>query len=237
MNGVSKKGIQIIPLILVLSFAGCGAPEPNETSLPETPSPVWIKLPEPRFKSDVSLEETLLQRRSVREYANVDLTLEEASQLLWAAQGVTAEWGGRTAPSAGALYPLEAYLVVGDVENLAPGVYKYKPEGHKLAKVKDEDVREELAKAALEQAYVKEGAIDIVIAAIYERTTKKYGNRGIRYVHMEAGHAAQNIYLQATALNLGMVVIGAFYDDQVKKIMSMPENEEPLYVIPVGKKS
>ena len=123
------------------------------------------------------------------------------------------------------------------MENLAPGVYKYKPEGHKLAKVKDEDVREELARAALEQAYVKEGATDIVIAAIYERTTKKYGNRGIRYVHMEAGHAAQNIYLQATALNLGMVVIGAFYDDQVKKIMSMPENEEPLYVIPVGKKS
>jgi len=193
-------------------------------------------LPEPRLKSEVSLEETLFQRRSVREYANLPLTLEDVSQLLWAAQGITTQWGGRTAPSAGALYPLEVYLVVGNVENLAPGVYKYKPERHELVKVRDDDVREELAKAALGQIWVKEGAIDIVIAAVYERTTKKYGDRGVRYVHMEAGHAAQNIYLQADALNLGMVTVGAFYDDRVKDILGMPSNENPLYVIPVGRK-
>jgi len=192
-------------------------------------------LPEPRLKSAVSLEETLLQRRSAREYADEALTLEEVSQLLWAAQGVTAEWGGRTAPSAGALYPLETYLVVGNVENLAPGVYKYKPERHELVKVKDDDVREELAKASLGQSWVKEGAIDIVIAAVYERTTRKYGDRGVRYVHMEAGHAAQNICLQATALDLGIVTVGAFHDEQVKNILGMARDETPLYVIPVGR--
>jgi len=194
-------------------------------------------LPEPRLKSEVSLEEALLKRRSIREYANLPLTLEDVSQLLWAAQGITAKWGGRTAPSAGALYPLEVYLVVGTVENLAAGVYKYKPERHELVKVRDDDVRGELAKAALGQSWVKEGAIDIVIAAVYERTTKKYGDRGMMYTHMEAGHAAQNIYLQAAALDLGMVTIGAFYDDQVKDILDMPRNETPLYVIPVGRKA
>lgn len=236
MNGMLKRIVLTIPLILFLSFTGCAAPELEETPISETPSRMPIELPEPRLKSSVSLEETLFQRRSFREYADAALTLEEVSQLLWAAQGITVEWGGRTVPSAGALYPPEVYLVVGNVENLTPGVYKYKPGAHELAKVKDEDVREELAEAALGQTWVKEGAIDIVIAAVYDRTTRKYGDRGVRYVHMEAGHAAQNIYLQATALNLGMVTIGAFYDDQVKKIMSMPENEDPLYVIPVGKK-
>jgi len=193
-------------------------------------------LPEPRLRSEVSVEEALLKRRSVREYGNAPLTLEEVSQLLWAAQGITSEWGGRTAPSAGALYPLEVYIVVGNVENLSPGVYKYNPERHELIKVRDDDAREELAEAALSQVWVKEGAIDIVIAAVYGRTTKKYGDRGVRYVHMEAGHAAQNIYLQAATLDLGMVTVGAFHDDRVKEIMSMPEDEIPLYLIPVGRK-
>ncbi len=149
---------------------------------------------------------------------------------------MTTEWGGRTAPSAGALYPLEVYLVVGNVEKLVLGVYKYKPEGHELVKVNEGDSREELAMAALGQNWVKEGAIDIVIAAVYKRTTKKYGDRGVRYVYMEAGHAAQNIYLQAAALNLGMVTVGAFNDNRVKEILGMPRDEIPLYVIPVGKK-
>ncbi len=219
-----------ITMALIAVLPGCGGePEPVSTPAPVTA----FKLPEPMLKSEVSLEETLLKRRSVREYANLPLTLEDISQLLWAAQGITTEWGGRTAPSAGALYPLEVYLVVGDVENLAPGVYKYKPEKHELVKVRDDDVREELTEAALGQTWVKEGAIVIVIAAVYERTTKKYGDRGVRYVHMEVGHAAQNIYLQAAALNLGMVTVGAFYDDQVKDILGMLSNEDPFYVIPV----
>ena len=211
----------------------------NEQGPPHTPAPapdLSLMLPEPRLRSEVSVEEALLKRRSVREYGNAPLTLEEVSQLLWAAQGITSEWGGRTAPSAGALYPLEVYIVVGNVENLSPGVYKYNPERHELIKVRDDDVREELAEAALSQVWVKEGAIDIIIAAVYGRTTKKYGDRGVRYVHMEAGHAAQNIYLQAATLDLGMVTVGAFHDDWVKEIMSMPEDEIPLYLIPVGRK-
>ena len=208
---------------------------PTNESIPEPLTS--IKLPEPRFKSEISIEETLLQRRSVREYADLPLTLDDVSQLLWSAQGMTAGWGGRTAPSAGALYPLEVYLVVGNVEKLAIGVYKYKPERHELTRVKEGDLRGELAVAALGQSFVKEGAIVIVIAAVYERTTKKYGDRGVRYVHMEAGHAAQNIYLQAAALDLGMVTVGAFNDNNVKDILGMAKDEVPLYVIPLGKKT
>jgi len=227
-----KRNLLLLLVLLILT--GCVGPTATPTPGPLDYEPV--SLPEVRLTSDVSLEETLLHRRSIRDYTDEALSLEEVSQLLWAAQGITAAWGGRTAPSAGALYPLEVYLVVGDVEDLTPGVYQYRPNGHELVKVKDGDVREELAEAALGQASVQDGAIDIVIAAVYERTTAKYGERGVRYVHMEAGHAAQNIYLQATALNLGTVTIGAFYDDSVRDIVGMAEDVAPLYVIPVGKK-
>jgi SagB-type dehydrogenase family enzyme len=178
----------------------------------------------------------LLGRRSVREYASLSLSLEDISQLLWAAQGITSDWGGRTAPSAGALYPLEVYLVVGDVENLEAGVYKYQPQEHALIRAGDSDVRSDLASAALGQSCVARGAVDIVIAAVYERTTGKYGDRGIRYVHMEAGHAAQNIYLEAVALDLGTVTVGAFRDEEVKEVLDMPEGEVPLYIMPVARK-
>ena len=201
-----KRNLLCLLVLVVLIFSGCArlVPAPTLTPTPEALERTQIELPEPGRESSVSLEETLLHRRSVREYTNEVLTLEEVSQLLWAAQGVTAVWGGRTAPSAGGLYPLEVYVAVGNVNNLAPGVYKYKSERHELIKLGNADVREELAESSLGQTWVKEGAIDIVIAAVYERTTRKYGDRGVRYVHMEAGHAAQNIYLQATALDLGM---------------------------------
>jgi len=234
-----KRNLLWLLILVALVLSGCvrPVPAPVPRPTPAAPSDTIIELPEPRLESSVSVEEALLKRRSVREYADAPLTLEEVSQLLWAAQGITAEWGGRTAPSAGALYPLEVYLVVGNVENIAPGVYKYRPSRHEIVQVRDEDIRSELAKAALGQVWIKEGAIDIVIAAVYERTTKKYGDRGVKYVHMEAGHAAQNIYLQAAVLDLGMVTVGAFYDDQVKDIIGMPEDESPLYVIPVGRKT
>lgn len=231
----------LLLLTLPLLFGAIGYSDDNETPA-SSPTPILeaeemrIKLPEPTYDSDVSLEESLVKRRSVRDYTGEPLRLEDVSQLLWAAQGVTADWGGRTAPSAGALYPLEVYVIVGDVQGLAIGIYLYKPEKHELVMIADKDVRQQLAGAALGQSSVKNGAIDIVFTAVYQRITRKYGDRGIKYVHMEIGHAAQNVCLQATAMNLGVVTIGAFNDKEVKKLLNLPKDEEPLYIIPVGKR-
>lgn len=205
-------------------------------STQESESMDIIKLPEPKYDSKVSIERALLQRRSIRTYKDESLTLSEVSQLVWAAQGVTGSRGLRTAPSAGALYPLEVYVVVGNVKDLADGVYKYKPSGHELLKISDGDKRTELYTAALSQSCIKRSAVVLVLSAVYERTTGKYGQRGIQYVHIEIGHAAQNIYLQAASLNLGTVFVGAFYDDQVKAVLNMPDREVPLCIMPMGKK-
>jgi SagB-type dehydrogenase family enzyme len=195
-----------------------------------------IKLPEPGHDSLTSIEQALLKRRSVRDYKDEPLTLTEVSQLLWAAQGITDPRDFRTSPSAGALYPLEVYVVVGNVDDLSDGIYKYKPHEHELERIKEGDKRTELCIAALGQSSIKDGAIVMVFSAVYERTTQKYGERGIRYVHIEVGHAAQNVYLQAVSLNLGTVVVGAFQDDAVKMIINMPDEEYPLYIMPVGRK-
>ena len=195
-----------------------------------------IKLLEPRRDSETSVEEALLMRRSVRDYKNEPLTLEEVSQLLWAAQGITDKKGSRTAPSAGALYPLEVYIAAGNVDSLSSGVYKYKPQSHELVKVAEGDKRIELYNAALNQSAVKNAAVVMVFSVVYERTTEKYGDRGEKYAHLETGHAAQNVYLQTVALDLGTVVIGAFDDSEVKKIMNMQDEEQPLYIMPVGRK-
>ncbi|UCG83976.1 MAG: SagB/ThcOx family dehydrogenase [Dehalococcoidia bacterium] len=219
-------------LMIITSTCTGAAPEPKPTiqgitriALP----PVWLE-------SNVSLEEALVRRRSIRDYADEALPLAYVAQLLWAAQGINSEWGGRTAPSAGALYPLEVYLVTGNVLGLEPGTYRYDPKEHELLMIKEGEVRGELAQAALMQTFIQEAAVDIVISAVYERTTRKYGDRGVRYVHMEAGHAGQNVYLQAAALDLGTVTVGAFDDEWVKEIIGMADDEAPLYIIPVGKK-
>ncbi len=187
----------------------------------------------------VSLEEVIAKRRSRRKFKREPITLQQLSQLLWAAQGISDERRGfRTVPSAGATYPLEVYVVVreGGVEGLDPGIYKYIPERHSLALIKRGDFSYELYRACLSQEWVREAAINIVITAVYERTTAFYGRRGAeRYVPMEAGHAGQNIYLQAEALGLGTVAIGAFYDEEVSSILGLPRSEVPLYVFPVGK--
>lgn len=194
-----------------------------------------IRLPAPRTTGRTSLEEVLLKRRSIRDYRNEPITLAEISQLLWAAQGTTHREGLRAAPSAGALYPLELYVVIGNAQDLAPGIYKYSTGQHALSQVVSGDQRSALAAAALEQPQVTQGAISLVFSAVYERTMKKYRERAVRYVHMEAGHAAQNVYLQATALNLGTVVLGAFEDARVKRVVNMPADEQPLYIMPIGR--
>ena len=196
-----------------------------------------IKLPEPKHDGNVSIEKALFDRRSIRAFGDEPLAIEDISQLLWAAQGITDPSGYRAAPSAGALYPLEAYLVAGKVTALPSGIYKYNPRGHELIRVMGGDKRMELCNAALGQTSIKHAPASLVLAAVYERTTKKYGDRGIRYAHMEAGHAAENVCLQGVSLGLGTVVIGAFYDDDVKKVMQLAGQEEPLYIIPFGRRS
>lgn len=195
-----------------------------------------IKLPEPVYDSGTSFEEAVLKRRSVRKYVNKPLTLPEISQLLWAAQGITSLDGLRAAPSAGALYPLEVYIAAGNVTDLPDGIYKYRPLTHELKPVVEGDRRNELSNAALGQSPIKDAAAVIVFSGVHERTTAKYGERGIRYVHIETGHAAQNVLLQAASLDLGAVVIGAFYDKEVKKIIKMPPGEYALYIMPVGRR-
>jgi SagB-type dehydrogenase family enzyme len=202
--------------------------------LPGMGEGVNMKLPKPRYKSAMSVEEAILKRRSIRFYQDEALTLEEVSQLLWAAQGQTADWGGRTVPSAGATYPLEIYLVVGNVKGLEHGIYHYISDKHELEKLSNKDVREEIAAAAWRQEFIEKAPIDIIIAANYERTTKQYSRRGIRYVDSEVGHCGQNIYLQCEALGLGTVAIGAFQDGLVINILGI--KEEPVYIMPVGKK-
>ena len=195
-----------------------------------------VSLPAPPAAGAMSLEEALAHRRSVREFVPGALTLDEVSRLVWAAPGATGP-GHRTAPSAGATYPLEVYLVAGDVKYLSAGVYRYLPGQHRLESVSSGDIRVPLAEAAVNQKWVSQAAMVVVIAAVYERTAARYGGRGERYVHMEAGHAAENLLLEATALGLGATPVGAFNDTEVARVLRLPAGEAPLYLIPVGRKS
>lgn len=188
------------------------------------------RLPPPRDRGTMSLEETLDRRRSVREFRRDPLAAAELGQLCWAAQGVTAPEGYRTAPSAGALYPLELYVVTGE------GVLHYEPARHRTTLHRSGDVRPALSAAALGQEAVSEAPAVFVVAAVYQRTAAKYGEgRARRYAQLEAGHAAQNLLLQAVALGLGGVPIGAFDDRRVQQVLGLPPDQEPLYLLPVGR--
>ncbi len=204
---------------------------------PSGPPPsqqLTVKLPVPEKYGRMTVEEAISKRRSIRSYKDKPLTIFKISQLLWAAQGITSKDGKRAAPSAGATYPIELYLVVGKAENLEPGVYHYNPENHSLTLIFPGDVRAELMDACLGQDWVGEAPVSIVICAVYERTTARYGDRGIRYVHIEVGCVCENIYLEATSLGLGTVAVGAFYDDKVASILQLPAQVKPLLVMPVG---
>lgn len=238
INGLSKQNSNAryvrVVIILCLSalitgtilFAGraVAMEKINET----------IELPPSMQDSEFSLERALSERRSVRDFSQEPVTLAQLSQLLWAAQGITNSRGYRTAPSAGALYPLEIYVMVGDVKGLSAGMFKYRPDGHTLIKLVNDDRRKQMERAALGQDYVSENAVLIVFSSIDSRTTGRYGERGIRYVHIEVGHAAQNVMLQAQALGLGAAVVGAFDDNLVDEILDLPKNERALYLMPIG---
>ena len=193
-----------------------------------------VPLPQPWLTGSVSIEETLARRRSVRAFSDAALGLEAVGQLLWAAQGTTHAEVQRTAPSAGALYPLEIYLVAGNIAALPAAIYHYAPQRHQLVRIAVGDRRRELGEIALRQHWIGEAPAIIVISAVLPRTSAKYGDRGERYVHIEAGHAAENVCLQAVALGLGTTVVGAFSDRDVRRLLARSE-EDPLLLISLGK--
>jgi len=187
-----------------------------------------LSLPEPDLVGSRTLEAALAHRRSCRRYAGQALTLQQLGQLLWAAQGQTHPKGLRAAPSAGACYPLELDCLT------AQGVFRYLPKSHNLRKRADRDLRAECAQACLGQAFMADAPAILCFSAVYERTTARYGDRGLRYVHMDAGIAAENVHLQAEALGMGSVAIGAFDDAAVARVLELAEAEKPLYLVPVG---
>ena len=199
--------------------------------------PAQIYLPPPSQKGSVSLEEAIARRRSVRDFTPESISQSQLSQILWATQGISdTRERYRTVPSAGATYPLEIFVVCGrnGIEGIDDGIYHYNIDSHSLTLHYKGDVRLELARAALGQEFIFQAPVDIIICALYERTTMRYGDRGERYVHIEVGHAGQNIYLQAAALGLATVAIGAFHDEAVREILRLDKPFQPLYIMPVG---
>ena len=189
-----------------------------------------VKLPEPRYEGSVSVEKALMERRSIRSYKAEPLTMAEVSQILWAAQGITEPKRGlRTAPSAKAVYALETYVLPGNVVDLPMGLYRYQPKGHELVRIADGDKKADLFRAA-GQAPIKNAPLAIVFAGNSERTTNP------NWAYYEAGHAAQNVFLQTGSLKLGTVVMAGFKPEEVKKALNLPEKETPLYIMPVGRK-
>ena len=235
---MSHTSVTATPLLVALAaviliVAGCGgssdAPSSTAAAREASESAVTIALPEPRVTGVISLEEVLAARRSERDFTREPLTLDDLSQLLWSAQGITEPDGrGRAAPSAGGTYPLELYVV----NHL--GLYHYLPSDHSLEVLGEDDLRPALAEAALGQQHVADAPAVVVITAVFARTEERYGERAERYVYLEAGHAAQNVLLQAVALDLGAVPVGAFHDEDVRRLLGLPADHVPLYLIPVG---
>ncbi len=231
----------LLALVAILFTLGSRILTPGTNNLDmETPGPAienngMHQLPQPNTDGTMSLEKALSQRRSVRSYTHESLSLSQLSQLLWAAQGITSERGFRTAPSAGATFPLEMFVVAQNVSGLGKGIYHYHPHENQLELLREADVSEALFRACLSQSMILDAAAVLVFAAIFERTTNRYGERGERYVYNEIGHASQNVHLQVESLGLGTVVIGAYRDQEVEEVLELGEEYRVLYLMPVGK--
>jgi len=238
----------IVALLLVTLLDGPLSAKENEAqeSVAETSgaqvalSGVKVKLPPPNLKGTVTVEEAIKRRRTVRSFADTPLTLVQLSQLLWAAQGITddAHHFKRAAPSAGATYPIEIYLACGDnsVKGLGAGVWRLSASEHSISRVRPDDQREALAKHSLHQMWAAKAPVTFVIVCEYSRTTGKYRERGVKYVHYEAGNVSQNIFLQCESLGLSAGIIGAFHDDEMSAALGLPKSFEPLLSMPVGHK-
>jgi SagB-type dehydrogenase family enzyme len=196
-----------------------------------------MNLPKPRLTGDVSVEQAIKHRRTIRSYLSKSLTLEQLSQIFWAAQGITEDRGyKRSAPSGGALYPMDIYAIVGDngVQGLKAGIYHYDPHNHSAVLIVEGDFRKDVARTALSQMWMASAPLNLVITSEYRRITRKYGARGERYAMIEAGHIGQNIFLQAEALGLRAGIVGAFHDDDIIRVMNIARSHEPLIILPVG---
>ena len=223
-----ERAPRVIGLAMLLGACTLLASDASHGSTPLRRD-VDVKLPMARTSGSVSLEEAISHRRSTREFSLESPTDEQLGQLLWAAQGVTDPLHGlRAAPSAGALYPLEIYVARAD------GVYQYDPRVHGLSRVDARDERAALGRAAFGQAAVVHAPFVLAIVGFVTRTRAKYGGRAERYVGLEAGHAAQNVLLEATALGLAAVPIGAFDDDVIRSALGLGDDATPLYLMPVG---
>lgn len=197
------------------------------------------QLPKPSFDGKVSVEKAIKERRTLRDFRERTLSLSHLSQLLWAAQGITdSTTGRRSAPSGGALYPLDIYVLIGEngVEKIEAGVYHYLPEEHSITMILKGDRRREISRASLSQMWMAKAPVIFIITAEYKRITGKYGERGIRYALIEVGHAGQNLFLEAEASGLGAGIVGAFNDPEVSKVASLPSEHEPILIMPVGYK-
>ncbi len=219
--------MRLFPILLFCSFPAFSA-EAQSLEAKLMGEGQVMQLPKPSLRGKLSLEEALDKRHSVREFSATPLTIEQISKLLWAGQGITRDWGGRTAPSAGALYPIEIYLL------LQEALYHYLPKTHSIELVTQQDLRAKLAEAALRQESITAAPAVFIICADLSRTAIKYGERSRRYVDIEVGHVGQNILLQAVSLGLGAVPIGAFSDAKVKQVLNLSQALEALYIIPVG---
>ncbi len=233
-----KKIIRLRALLAVFMVASCGLQSsgpPGEAKSKNHKSMRNFILPDPQLQSNFSVEQSLSERRSVRAFTEEAVSLSDLSQLMWAAQGITEERRGlRTAPSAGATYPMEVYLFAANIESLEKGFYHYRIGEHQLDMIRSGDLIDQLLRSALMQSWLRQAAGIIVLCADYGRTTARYGERGIRYVHIEAGHIGQNIALQSVALQLGTTMVGAFRDDQLAEVLELPADMNPIYIIPFG---
>jgi SagB-type dehydrogenase family enzyme len=238
---IKKNIFKVLVFLGILINNSCISKDEHENRKKELAligtSPLCYKLIPPHKTSSVSVEEALIKRRTHRKYVNLKIQAEDVSQLLWSAYGITEpKWGLRTTPSAGAVYPLNIYLLVNNVKDINNGVYKYNPLDSTITRIIDRDIKKELASAALNEEMISDAPACILISAVFNKMIKRYGEeRSPRYIYMEAGHAAQNFYLQAEALHLGTCSIGAFNDKEVMGLFNMQGSEEPLYIMPIGK--
>lgn len=225
---IINKYIIFLCLLILVGFA------PSKNVASQSFPGDEFSLPKPDISRGIPLNLALKSRRSHRRYSKKAISLNELSQLLWSGQGVTNFFGFRTAPSAGALHPLEIYVAVSNVDQLSQGIYHYKPGSHELALIIKGDHSKQLAQSASQQSSIKKAAATLIITADISRVERKYKQRAKRYVHIEAGSAAQNIYLQAVSLKLGTVFVGTFKDNEVTQFMQLPADHKPLGLMPIG---